>query len=282
MTKVRGTLGRFWKISENEIFEQCQSTEKCKRGDPSGFFDIHWVAKYQNKRRGNPLMESKKLQKKWHSAEKSPVEKHQEGILCFWGCGRRCFCFGRVSGVSSMFWTSVVQVDDVEQMNKKVDRSRWTDEKKLATVRVVHFLRKCRLKTIEVCALFLLLGFSRSFLQEKVRLTVGSFFPSHVSRRSIFLQFLKTLVAMCRNGAHLLSSESSHFTEGLFLVGAFSFREKSPTITVASFFFFFFVRPQSSSRMYHFLQKLISSLRPSSTNANLLQRVPLSFFPFFT
>ena len=67
----------------------------------------------------------------------------------------------------------------------------------------------------------------------------------------------------------------------LFLVGAFSFKEKSPTITVASFFFFFFVRPQSSSRMYHFLQKLISSLRPSSTNANLLQRVPPFVFYLF-
>ena len=66
-----------------------------------------------------------------------------------------------------------------------------------------------------------------------------------------------------------------------FLVGAFSFKEKSPTITVASLFFFFFVRPQSSSRMYHFLQKLISSLRPSSTNANLLQRVPLFAFYLF-
>ena len=46
-------------------------------------------------------------------------------------------------------------------------------------------------------------------------------------------------------------------------------------------FFFFFVRPQSSSRMYHFLQKLISSLRPSSTNANLLQRVPPFVFYLF-
>ena len=65
----------------------------------------------------------------------------------------------------------------------------------------------------------------------------------------------------------------------VFLVGAFSFKEKSPTITVASFFFL--VRPQSSSRMYHFLQKLISSLRPSSTNANLLQRVPPFVFYLF-
>ena len=46
------------------------------------------------------------------------------GILCYRGSGRRCFCFGRGSGVLSMFWRSVVKVDDVEQMNKKVNRSR--------------------------------------------------------------------------------------------------------------------------------------------------------------
>ena len=64
------------------------------------------------------------LQKKSHSAEKNLSEKHQRGILCYRGSGRRCFCFARGSGVSSMFWRSVVKVDDVEQMNKKVDRSR--------------------------------------------------------------------------------------------------------------------------------------------------------------
>ena len=70
-------------------------------------------------------MESKKLQKKSQSAEKNSSEKHQgRGDVCVRGSGRRCFCFGRSSGVSSMFWTSVVQVDDIEQMNKKVDRSR--------------------------------------------------------------------------------------------------------------------------------------------------------------
>ena len=31
-----------------------------------------------------------------------------------------------------------------------------------------------------------------------------------------------------------------HSLQKLFLVGAFSFKEKNPTITVASFFFFFF------------------------------------------
>ena len=88
-----------------------------------GFFDIHCVAKYQNKRMGDPLVESKKLQKQSHCVEKNPSEKDQRGILCFRGSVRRCFCFGRGSGVLSMFWRSVVQVD-VEQTNKKVDRSR--------------------------------------------------------------------------------------------------------------------------------------------------------------
>ena len=70
-------------------------------------------------------MESKKVQKKSHSAEKNPSEKHQRiGVLCFRGSERRRFCFVRGSGVSRMFLTSVVEVDDVEQMNKKVDRSR--------------------------------------------------------------------------------------------------------------------------------------------------------------
>ena len=32
-----------------EIFKQCHSAEKCKRGDPLRFFDIHCVAKYRNK-----------------------------------------------------------------------------------------------------------------------------------------------------------------------------------------------------------------------------------------
>ena len=89
-----------------------------------------------------------------------------------------------------------------------------------------------------------------------------------------------TLKAMIGNAKRnmRLNCTKQLFKFQQFLVGAFSFKEKSPTITVASFFF---VRPQSSSRMYHFLQKLISSLRPSSTNANLLQRVPPFVFYLF-
>ena len=51
------------KIFKNEIFEQSHSAEKRKRGDPLQFFDIHCVAKYRNKSRGDPLVQSKKFQK---------------------------------------------------------------------------------------------------------------------------------------------------------------------------------------------------------------------------
>ena len=49
-----------------EIFEQCHSAEKCKRGEPLRFFDIHCVAKHQKNLRGDPLgknIQSKKFQK---------------------------------------------------------------------------------------------------------------------------------------------------------------------------------------------------------------------------
>ena len=82
--------------------------EKKIKGGPLGFFEIHCIAKYRRN------IVPKKIR----------VKTPKGGILCFRGSVRRCFCFARGSGVSSMFWTSVVQIDDVEQMNKKVDRSR--------------------------------------------------------------------------------------------------------------------------------------------------------------
>ena len=58
-----------------------------------GLFDIHCVAKYRNKRRGDPLVESRKVLKNSPSAEK-PKEKTKEGVvLCFRGSGRRCDVF---------------------------------------------------------------------------------------------------------------------------------------------------------------------------------------------
>ena len=50
------------------------------------------------------------LEKKSHGAEKLQVKIAKGGLLvCFRGSGRH-FCFERDSDISSMFWTSVVQV----------------------------------------------------------------------------------------------------------------------------------------------------------------------------
>ena len=58
-----------------------------KEDYPLGFFDIHCVAKYRNKRREDTLVESKKLQKKL--PKKIRVKNTKRGILCFRGSGRR-------------------------------------------------------------------------------------------------------------------------------------------------------------------------------------------------
>ena len=61
--------------------------------------------------------------------KKSPVVPKKVGgtkmgsLVCFRVSGR-FFLFWSGSGVPGMFWTSVVQVDYVEQMNRKVDRKR--------------------------------------------------------------------------------------------------------------------------------------------------------------
>ena len=75
----------------------------------------------------NPKNKSRK-QKKSHSVEKNSKSvkitkvKITKGgsFVCFRGSGRRCFRFERCSGALSMFWTSVNQVDVVEQKSKKI------------------------------------------------------------------------------------------------------------------------------------------------------------------
>ena len=42
-----GDMKKFPKNFFNEIFEQCHSAKKCKKGDTLRFFDIHCVAKHQ-------------------------------------------------------------------------------------------------------------------------------------------------------------------------------------------------------------------------------------------
>ena len=73
---------------------------------------------------GETLWWNPKKFKKSHSAKKNRVKTTKRVVLCFRGSGRRCFCFGRGSDVWSMFRTFVIQVDGVEQMNRKVDRLR--------------------------------------------------------------------------------------------------------------------------------------------------------------
>ena len=109
----------FWTVS------QCR---KMLKGGPFGIFWHPLCCKIFEQTKGRPFGGIQKTSKKSGECRKKSEWKTPK-VLCFWGSGRRCSCFGRGSGVSSIFWTSVVQVDDVEQMNKKVDRSRWTDQK---------------------------------------------------------------------------------------------------------------------------------------------------------
>ena len=59
-------------------------------------------------------------------------------LVCFRGSRRQCFCYGQGSGVSSMFWTSVVQVDVVEQKSGPYAAKKTTNCKGR-----VYFLLKC-------------------------------------------------------------------------------------------------------------------------------------------
>ena len=76
-----GDMKKFPKNFFNEIFEQCHSAEKCKRGDPLRFFDIHCVAKHIEKLKGEKF-QSKSF-KKSHSSEKK-----LGSLVCFRGFGR--------------------------------------------------------------------------------------------------------------------------------------------------------------------------------------------------
>ena len=79
-----------------------------------------------------------------------------------------------------------------------------------------------------------------------------------------------------------MSDKKTWMISMLFLVGAFSFKEKSPTITVASFFFLFFFRQTTELIAYvPLFTETDKFTQVSSTNANLLQRVPPFVFYLF-
>ena len=61
------------------------SAEKCKRGDPLGFINIHSVAKYQKTRRGDPFETIKKFRKKSRTVQKKIQREDPFGTSGFVG-----------------------------------------------------------------------------------------------------------------------------------------------------------------------------------------------------
>ena len=133
-----GDMKKFPKNVFNEIFEQCHSAEKCKRGDPLRFFDIHCVAKHQKKLKGGPFGEKISIQK----VSKSRIVPKKVGIL----------------SVISRLWTSVLfflfvlDASEVGVVEVWSCGGCWTNEQKvdLSCLKKTthcnsraHFLLKC-------------------------------------------------------------------------------------------------------------------------------------------
>ena len=90
-------------------FLKCCSAEKYKRGILWDFLTSIVLQNIETNEGETVWCNPKKFFKKSQSAEKKKIQvkNTKGGVLRFQGSGRRCFCFGRGSGVSSMFWTSV-------------------------------------------------------------------------------------------------------------------------------------------------------------------------------
>ena len=102
----------------------CHSAEKCKRGTLCDF--LSFGCKISKQTKGRPFRAIQKTSKKSRIVpRKNPSEEHQREILSmfsrFW---TSMFLFRTRSWRFEYVWTSVVQVDVVEQMNKKVDLTR--------------------------------------------------------------------------------------------------------------------------------------------------------------
>ena len=142
-----GPLGDLEKFT-NEIFEQCQSAEKCKRGDPWDFLRFIVLQNIETNEGGpfdgiqkNALCQ--KIRVKNTKGGHARFSRFCTSMFLFW---TRFWCFVYVLEVrssSSWYWTK-------EQKSGPIALN-W--QKKLATVRVVHFVRKRRLKTVRFCLL---------------------------------------------------------------------------------------------------------------------------------
>ena len=117
---------------------QCR---KCERGASWDFLTSIVVQNIKTNEGETLWCNPKNFKKNRIVSKKIRVENTKRvlrSLVCFRGSGRRCFCFGRGSGVLSMFLTSF---DVVEQMNKKVDSTRL---KKITHCKSrAHFLLKC-------------------------------------------------------------------------------------------------------------------------------------------
>ena len=84
-----GDMKKFSKNFFNEIFEQCHSAEKCKRGDPLRFLTSMVLQNIKKKLKGGPFGEKISIQK---VSKSRIVPKKSGGIL----------------SVISRLWTSVL------------------------------------------------------------------------------------------------------------------------------------------------------------------------------
>ena len=134
--KLKGGLWEILKKFGKKIlimgFLKCHSAENVK-GGPLGIFWHPLCFKISKQTKGRPFGGIQKTSKKVALCLKNLSEKHLDSQKVFSMFGTSVlFLFGlaRFWGlVYWMYWTSVVH-QVVEQMNKKVDRSRWTDETK--------------------------------------------------------------------------------------------------------------------------------------------------------
>ena len=121
----------------NVLFEQCQSAEKCKRGDPLGFFDIHCVAKYRNKWRSNPK-----------NFKKSRIVPKKVGLMWILSVFSRfdvlgVFCFFFFSFWTRFWGSSVLNLHSSSCWTNEQKSGPYASKKTTHCKSRAHFLLKC-------------------------------------------------------------------------------------------------------------------------------------------
>ena len=137
------TWKNFQKNFSIEIFEQCHSAEKCKRGDPFAIFWHPLCCKISKQMKLGPSGAIQKPSKKSRIVPKNSGAK-VGSLVCFRGCGR-LFCFFFSFWTRFWVWScwglKLLRFEVVGQMNKKVDLSCL--KKTTHCNSRAHFLLKC-------------------------------------------------------------------------------------------------------------------------------------------